>query len=449
MDLPYRVMETDHTDDGRLHRAWVFTVNNYTDNDCFLAYELAAKSASGAVGAECVGTPHLQGVVFFDTLKAWSQVCALMPRAYVAAKSKHSKFHQWWNYCFKGQQSHEEWNLLGTDGPNFGLNADVYTWGECPADNRREDAIARALRNMPLCMARNYKAMDANILALQLRNYKYGAEALRAQEVAPTLVPLPGERGSHHEWHWGEPGCGKSYYVRNCHGPLGVYIHEGSDKWWDDYDYEPVVILDDVGHGAVKLTQMFKQVLDQQVFRVQVKGGMMRVRPVRVCISSNHHPSDIWSGADLAAILDRVRVYHWEHCRYLRSKITGGLILDCNGGRCPNLDWAPPDDLQRDYNGLEEEDNEEALRAEEVLCQERQAWWNQESDPPGPRAPSGDQAPADYSVECPDLLSRAGSPVRFDEYSAGRPWRHDTGCSPGYCGWNENREPHSDEEAGY
>lgn len=390
----------DHVDHGKTrHRSWVFTINNYTEADSNCVYALAVQSDGGACGAECVDTPHLQGCVNFGSLKTWQQVCDMLPRAYVAPKSSFSKFADWWNYCFKGEQSHDEWDQFNTDGPNYGRNADVYTWGECPADNKKEDANARAARNMPLCAKRDFKSMDAHIVALQLRNYQYGARALRAEAMESTLVPLPGDRGTHHEWHWGGPGSGKSHYIRNSHGPLGVYIHEASDKWWDDYDYEPVVILDDVGFGATKLAQQFKQILDQQVFRVQVKGGMMRIRPIRVCISSNHHPSDIWSGADLSAIMDRLQVYHWTESRYLRSKITGCLILDVNKGRCPNPRWAPPLDLPRDYNGVEEEDEQEALRCEEALCQEREAWWNQEGDSPGLGPSGGDEAPPDDAVE--------------------------------------------------
>jgi len=433
--MQYRIMQEDHKDEGGRHQNWVFTLNNFTAEDEHNAYELAYLSECGAIGAErgSEGTPHLQGVVRFGTVKTWSQVCAMLPRAYVAVKAKHSKFHEWWNYCFKGDQSHEEWDLEKTGGPSFGLGADVYTWGECPADKdeKKENANDRASRNMPLCMKRNYQDMDAHIVALQLRNYQYGARALRVAEMDPLLVSLPGVRGQHHEWHYGKPGCGKSYYVRNSHDPtMAVYIHEACDKWWDDYDYEPVVVFDDVDESAVKHIQRYKQLLDQTVFRVQIKGGMIRVRPIRVCITSNLHPRDIWSGPHLAAILDRVQVFHWEHCRYHTSNITGKLILDINKDRCPNRTWQPPagltrrcSDIEREQDGIQEaEDDQEACLQEEELRAQREAYWDQENDQTGDCPECGGQACADGCLAAEFLLPSPGGSVRHTE--------HDSDVSP-------------------
>lgn len=175
-------MESDHKCDGRRHQAWVFTCNNPQEDDEVRAYALAAVSECGAVAWEtgALGTPHLQGCVRFGTMKTWKQVCAELPRCYVAAKAINSNFHQWWNYQFKGEQSREEWAELGTDGPNHGQNADVYTWGDCPSDNRKEDANAKASRNLASCMKRDYDTMDTSVVCHQLRNYQYGARAIRA-----------------------------------------------------------------------------------------------------------------------------------------------------------------------------------------------------------------------------------------------------------------------------
>lgn len=341
-------MEEDHVDDGNRHRAWVFTRNNYTEDCINAVYALSLSSEGGAcakeIGEVCQ-TPHLQGCVCFPQAqapKSWKQVCEMLPDFWVKAKSKNSRFDQMWNYCLKGTQPKVQWVEHGTDGADYGRDADAFVWGTCPADNRREDANTRAARNLALCKKRMIGDMDASIVALQLRNYEYGAKRLRAIEVAAEIVRLPGERGEIHEWHYGPPGCGKSYYC--LHSKKGtIYKHEAVDKWWDDYDYEPNIIFDDVDESQTRNVARFKHMLDLEPFRVQVKGGSMNIRPKCVMISSNVHPSAVWGGVHLDAILDRLgdRIYEWRQSRFLMD-CDGNYVKDYLGGRCPNPDWEMP-----------------------------------------------------------------------------------------------------------
>lgn len=46
------------------------------------------------------------------------------------------------------------------------------------------------------------------------------------------------------EWHWGASGTGKSRGVRERYP--GAFI-KSNDKWWDGYDNEDVVIIEEMG----------------------------------------------------------------------------------------------------------------------------------------------------------------------------------------------------------
>lgn len=47
-----------------------------------------------------------------------------------------------------------------------------------------------------------------------------------------------------HEWHWGASGTGKSRGVRERYPEAFI---KSNDKWWDGYNNEDVVIIEEMG----------------------------------------------------------------------------------------------------------------------------------------------------------------------------------------------------------
>lgn len=73
--------------------------------------------------------------------------------------------------------------------------------------------------------------------------------------------------------NWGVPGSGKSHMAYEdapelYNKPLG----EGDAKWWDGYDGEEVILLDDFT-GQIKPDEL-KRILDIYPYEVSVRGGM-------------------------------------------------------------------------------------------------------------------------------------------------------------------------------
>lgn len=81
-------------------RGWVFTINNYT-----AATTPTAETLNGAIwccfGREVGenGTPHLQGVVYFENAKTLTAVRVLLPGAHLEVKR--GTFVQAMDYCKK------------------------------------------------------------------------------------------------------------------------------------------------------------------------------------------------------------------------------------------------------------------------------------------------------------------------------------------------------------
>ena len=57
-------------------RGWCFTINNYTEADEHVVFEMEQYAKYVVCGRECGenGTPHLQGFVYFSTEKSMKQM---------------------------------------------------------------------------------------------------------------------------------------------------------------------------------------------------------------------------------------------------------------------------------------------------------------------------------------------------------------------------------------
>jgi hypothetical protein len=148
--------------------------------------------------------------------------------------------------------------------------------------------------------------VPADILCCRLKSIEYAVK--RVAESAALVKRLEGDRDAFHEWHYGVPGSGKSYYCRS----FGDRFDHLGNKWWDGYKYETYVHMEDVDESCKDYPRQWKLLLGQDPFPVETKGSSLApIRPLKVRVNANLHPSEIWSGVHLEAIMQRVKVYHW------------------------------------------------------------------------------------------------------------------------------------------
>lgn len=88
-------------------------------------------------------------------------------------------------------------------------------------------------------------------------------------------------------WLWGEPGVGKSSLARRRYPEL---FDKSLNKWWDGYQHETTVLLDDFGLEHACLGHYVKRWADHYPFKAETKGGTSNVRPIYILVTSNYHP---------------------------------------------------------------------------------------------------------------------------------------------------------------
>lgn len=110
--------------------------------------------------------------------------------------------------------------------------------------------------------------------------------------------------------YWGCTGVGKSYRAWSEAGP-GAYPKDPLSKWWDGYNGESSVIIDEF-RGIIAIAHLLRW-FDHYPVRVEIKGGSVPLRANRIFITSNLDPAVWYPDLDAEtynALRRRIRVIH-------------------------------------------------------------------------------------------------------------------------------------------
>lgn len=258
-------------------RNWCFTLNNYSNEEYMNACTEEPFIKYGIVGKERgeEGTPHLQGYYHTNNAMTLKKLKEKLPRAH-------------WEIC-KGTPQ-ENIDYCSKDG-------DTYAWGVKPMSQKEKGEAGKrkwdeAYHN---AIEGKFEDIDKSILISQYGNLK---RIYNDHHKKPNGIEnLPGI------WVFGISGSGKSRMIWEKYPNA---YRKMMNKWWDNYDMEPIVVLEDVDKENAKWLGFYLKIWgDHYPFRAEVKGGSIMIRPTTVIVTSQYQIWELWQDDETRDAISR------------------------------------------------------------------------------------------------------------------------------------------------
>lgn len=244
-------------------KRWCYTINNPTEEPSVPEEEFSYHVYGEEIGDS--GTLHYQGFIIFKTPKRLNQIRNLISDRghYEVAKGKNKQAA---DYCKKDGKFKE--------------------FGEVPEENHIKGGASnkeRYERAFKQAKTGDLDSIDADLLVKHYRTLKQ----IKTDYVGdlPPLDYLPGI------WIYGSSGIGKSKYARETY--TGAYV-KNCNKWWDHYQNEENVIIDDFDDTHACLGHHLKRWGDHYAFTAETKGGSIYIRPKWIVVTSQYSIQDIF-----------------------------------------------------------------------------------------------------------------------------------------------------------
>lgn len=267
-------------------RGAVFTLNNWTEADEMRIRGLIEDESIRYIcfGKEVgeSGTPHLQGYLYTKNPQLHEWYRRRIPGAHI--EFQRGTCEQAIAYCEKDGDFHE----LGDRpvGSKRKGEIEIERW-----DDARRAACSGDLDSIPS--------------DIYVRYYR----TLKEIKKDHMLKPADNEDVSG-KWIYGVAGIGKSRKAREDYP--GAYF-KMANKWWDGYQGEDYVILDDLDKKHDVLGHHLKIWMDRYAFIAETKGGALLIRPKLIIVTSQYSVDDIWNDEETrAAIKRRCEIVHMD-----------------------------------------------------------------------------------------------------------------------------------------
>lgn len=258
----------------RKSRGWCFTLHDW---DLFHLDALDSLEVRYMIyGMEIcpkTGKEHLQGYLYYEHPKTWLDLKTIDEKFHIeVAKGSPDDNLE---YCSKEENYIERGTL-----PEQGKRLDLAKIKEAVRNGASREEI--------------FELCDYN-----LQRWKMAEIHMRLLQKKRTQMPKI-------YWRWGLSGVGKSRWAYDTF--KSVYEKDPSHKWWDGYENDECILIDDFDgfwHNGFK---GFLNFLDRYPYRGEEKGihGGGKINSPVIVITSEFPPEHFYNGNDLTQIKRRL-----------------------------------------------------------------------------------------------------------------------------------------------
>ena len=253
---------------------WVFTLNNYTENDENRLRELECEWMIFAHEKGENGTPHLQGAICFAGKRDAKALGKLFKWH---LEVMHGSPQDSKTYCTKEDEHYFEKGSIPENGRKKGGEETKKKWKECIelAKNEKFDEIEEKYPNWWVNKYNTWKQIAADT------KKDNSMDEVTEKEIK-----------KHFLWLWGPSGTGKSHTARRISKELDCdepYLKD-LNKWWNGYKHQKVTIIEEASPKQCEyLASYFKKWCDKWSFTAECKGTVIPAcRPEYIIVTSNY-----------------------------------------------------------------------------------------------------------------------------------------------------------------
>lgn len=268
----------------------VFTKNNYTQEDKInlLSEKKFSYVIIGEEIAPSTGTPHLQGYAEFETVYKFGPIAKKYGMFVQLARTQKEAI----DYCKKEGNFEERGVPKPDESGTKGGEINKKRW-----DDAKQAAKEGRLDDLPSDIFFKYYKTAKEI----------AKDFMKKPEALTELKNL---------WIYGEAGTGKTRladtiapdaYSKNC------------NKWWDGYQHEEIVIINDFGLEHKVLGHHMKLWGEHRGFIGETKGGAINIRPKRIIVTSQYSIDQVFEDKETCDAMKR---------RYKTLHLLGNLSLE-------------------------------------------------------------------------------------------------------------------------
>lgn len=289
---------------------WAWTMNNpkYTEDELWkmLSEHPEVKGAVFQREKGEDGTEHYQGYIELHKSCRGSGLKKILGDERIHSEKPRSSRYVNIRYCSKEETKIGETMWIGSineamkygskhgnQGARTDLSDAVKLYME-KGENAFEEMIEEGKDNV----VRYKKSIVEMAKSIELKNAKddekaYWKEQARLRSLGKSIE---GQKQRRCVLYFGPSGCGKTTEVKMqaAEADEDLYEKKGDTKWWDGYEGEAHVLLDEFTGDSYGNIEDFNRMTNVGVYQGEVKGGHIHMKATHVHLTSNRHPSQWW-----------------------------------------------------------------------------------------------------------------------------------------------------------